>query len=225
MKDSRGDICNSDNYRGIALSSCLGKVLEMVIMEKYSDLLQTSDLQFAFKRHHSTTMCTFMLKETVNYYISRDTDVYCCLVDASKAFDRVRHDKLFQLLMNRGIPAIVVRLLLDMHRRQQVRIKWNGSCSQFFSTDNGIKQGGVISPILFTIYMDVLLNRLKSEGIGCHIGQEYYGSLGYADDLSLLCPSLKGLQQMLDICSEFGKEYDIKYNPVKLNVSALEGVT
>ena len=215
VKDSRGDICNSDNYRGIALSSCLGKVLEIVIMEKYSDLLQTSDLQFAFKRHHSTTMCTFMLKETVNYYISRDTDVYCCLVDASKAFDRVRHDKLFQLLMNRGIPAIVVRLLLDMHRRQQVRIKWNGSCSQFFSTDNGIKQGGVISPILFTIYMDVLLNRLKSEGIGCHIGQEYYGSLGYADDLSLLCPSLKGLQQMLDICSEFGKEYDMKYNPVK----------
>jgi len=215
VKDSRGDICNSDNYRGISLSSCLCKVLELVIMDKYGELLHTSDLQFAFKKHHSTTMCTLMLKETVNYYMSRNTDVYCCLIDASKAFDRVKHDKLFELLMKRGIPATVTRLLLDMHRRQHVRIKWNGSYSQFFGIENGVKQGGVISPILFTLYIDVLLNRLKSEGIGCHIGQEYYGSFGYADDLTLLCPSLKGLQQMLDICSEFGHEFDMKYNPTK----------
>ena len=55
----------------------------------------TSDLQFAYKQNHSTSMCTLTLKEVVKYYTSRQGQVYCCLLDASKAFDRVRFDKLF----------------------------------------------------------------------------------------------------------------------------------
>ena len=141
-------------------------------MDKYEEQLHTSDLQFAFKKQHSTTMCTFILKETVNYYLNRDTDVYCCLVDASKAFDRVRHDKLFQLLLDRGVPAIVVRILIDMHRRQIARTKWNDSYSGYFNIDNGIKKGGIISPVLFTLYIDVLLKRLIRSGIGCNVGHK-----------------------------------------------------
>lgn len=215
VKNTQGDICNSNNYRGIALSSSLCKVLEIIIMEKYKENLRTSDSQFAFKTKHSTTMCTLILKETVNYYLNRGTDVYCCLVDASKAFDRVRHDKLFEILVSQGIPPIVIRLLIDMHRCQLIRTKWNGRYSRYFNIENGIRQGGILSPVLFTLYMDVLLKRLESKGIGCKIGHKYYGALGYADDLTLLCPSLQGLQDMLDICTEYGIEYDVKYNPDK----------
>ncbi len=80
---------------------------------------------------------------------------------------------------------------------------------------NGIRQGGVISPLLFCIYMDELLKRLEAEGVGCWIGKHYYGDVGYAYDLTLAVPSVRGLRQMLKICEEFGEEYSVEYNPTK----------
>ena len=61
-------------------------------------------------------------------------------------------------------------------------VQWGNVTSDAFKTSNGVKQGGVLSPILFTLYMDVLLSRLKSCGFGCYIGQSFVGALGYADD-------------------------------------------
>ena len=63
--------------------------------------------------------------------------------------------------------------------------------------------------------MDELISRLEHSGIGCYIGNEYYGNFSYADDLKLLCPSINGLQKMLDICHVFSKEYFVKYNASK----------
>ncbi len=69
--------------------------------------------------------------------------------------------------------------------------------------------------MMFTIYMDELLNQLQASGIGCHIGHEYYGSLGYADDLKLLCPGLRGLQKMITICEQYGDRFSVSYNAKK----------
>ena len=160
-------------------------------------------------------MCTLALKEVVKYYTSRKGQVYCCLLDATKAFDRVRFDKLFSILQTRGLPNGVIRLLMDMYRRQKVRTTWGGSHSSTFTTINGVRQGGVLSPILFAIYIDVLLDRLESSGIGCYVGDEYMGALGSADDLSLLAPTLYSLKCMIRICEDFATEYDIAFNGTK----------
>ena len=66
-KDIRGDLCNSDNYRGIALCSALCKLIDIIIIDKYGHLLFTSELQFAFKPEHSTNLCTSVLKEMCSY--------------------------------------------------------------------------------------------------------------------------------------------------------------
>ena len=84
--------------------------------------------------------------------------------------------------------------------------------SDTFETANGIKKGSVVSPILFIIYMDELLNRLRNSGIGFHIGDKYYGGICYADDLDLLCPTANVLQKMVWICECFGQEYGVSYN-------------
>ena len=94
-KDPQADICSSDNYRGITLCSGINKVLDWIILLKYSDCFATSHLQFAYKRHHSTVMCTAIFKEVVDYYLSRKGQVYATLLDASKAFDLVSLEKLF----------------------------------------------------------------------------------------------------------------------------------
>ena len=76
--------------------------------------LCTSDLQFGFKRQRSTNMCTMVFKEAISYYVHNDSSVFCTLLDASKAFDRVEYVKLFKLLMVTDIPSVSLRLLLNM---------------------------------------------------------------------------------------------------------------
>jgi hypothetical protein len=214
-KDPSGDICSSENYRGIALSSPISKLMELILIAKSGNAIASSPLQFAYKANHGTSMCTLMLKETANYFMNRKSGVYCALVDASKAFDRLRHDKLFDILLKRRVPPIIIRYLVDNYRRQEMQVKWGSMISRKFGVQNGVKQGGILSPILFNVYMDILLERLKDSGIGCHVDGVYVGALAYADDLTLLCPSLQGLQSMLKVCEEFSREFSVRFNPTK----------
>ena len=87
--------------------------------------------------------------------------------------------------------------------------------SKYFSTSNGVKQGGVLSPILFGIYIDELLSLLRNSGYGCKVGHLYCGAIGYADDVSFISPSLHALKMMCDISLAFASEFDIKFNPIK----------
>ena len=77
-------------------SSVLGKVFDLVVLDKYSDQLVASDLQFGFKARRSTNMCSMVLKETIAYYVNNRSTVYCTMLDATKAFDRVEYAKLFR---------------------------------------------------------------------------------------------------------------------------------
>ena len=94
-------------------------IIDIVIINKYKDKLVTSELQFAYKSEMSSIMCTTILKEVCSYYQYRNTDVFVCMLDASKAFDRVHYGKLFDLLRKRKLPATVIRLLLDMYTRME----------------------------------------------------------------------------------------------------------
>ena len=89
------------------------------------------------------------------------------------------------------------------------------SKSNFFHVTNGVKQGGVLSPVLFTSYMDKLLEELQSSGVGCYVGTKFMGAFGYADDGAVLAPTVTSLKIMLNICDEFGKQYDVLFNPDK----------
>jgi hypothetical protein len=214
-KDSRGNMCSDANYRGIALSSSIGKVLDRLFIYKNLQNLCTSDLQFAYKKKLSTTTCTLVMKEIIKYYMDNQSNVYSCLIDATKAFDKIHHDKLFQLLIDRGVSAVDMRLLLDLYERQHIRATWKGCYSDTFTATNGIRQGSISSPILFCCYLDELIRRLTDSGIGCWMGNHYVGCLSYADDLTLMCPSATGLQKLISICEQYAKEYGMSFNPSK----------
>ena len=214
-KNKVGDVCNSENYRGIALTSCVNKVLDWVILIRYGRNLKTSNLQFAYKEHRYTSMCTLVLKEVAIYYTPRRGQMYCCLLDATKAFDRVRFDKLFEIIIERNVPVCIVRILIDMYTSQRVRTMWEGCFSEEFLANNGVRQGGVLSPVLFTLYIDVLWNRLENSGLGCYVAHEYFGILCSADDLALLAPNFACLKPMIRICESFAQEYALLFNAKK----------
>ena len=100
-KDNTASLTSSDNYRGISLFNYICKLFDNVILLLYRNELQSSDMQFGFKHGHSTTFCSLIYKEVVNYYLNGGSNVYSCLLDASKAFDRVHYGTLFRLLLKK----------------------------------------------------------------------------------------------------------------------------
>ena len=214
-KNTRKSINDSTNYRGIALSSAIGKVLDWLLLLSHPDILKSCDLQFAYKEKASSSQCTFVVNETVNYYVNNNSDVHLILLDASKAFDRVQYIKLFNELQRRNLCPLICRFLALQYTLQKCRVKWCNHLSKIFSVTNGVKQGGVLSPILFTIYLDCLLERLRLSGAGCYIGNVFCGSLAYADDLVLLAPTRSSMNRLLGICEAFSDEYKILFNASK----------
>ena len=85
-----------------------------------------------------------------------------------------------------------------MYTNQSIRVKWGNTTGHKFAISNGVRQGGVISPLLFTLYIDNLLERLRPVGVGCYIGKTFHGAFGYADDLILLTP-IKCLNTFLNV--------------------------
>ncbi len=96
-----------------------------------------------------------------------------------------------------------------------MRVKWCNHLGITFSVSNGVKQGGVLSPLLFTVYIDELLCRLRVSRCGCYIGHTFCGALGYADDIVLLSPNVSSLHKLLDICAKYADEYNVLFNSSK----------
>jgi hypothetical protein len=102
-----------------------------------------------------------------------------------------------------------------MYTGQQVRVLWNGVSSANFPVSNGVKQGAIVSPILFCVYLDTLLIELKKTGVGCFIGNWFVAALGYADDVVLMAPTARAMRKMLGVCDKFASEFNVIFNAKK----------
>ena len=187
-------------------------LFEYDILLAWGDVLQSDSLQFGFKSGVSTTQCTWVVIEVANYFMRRGTPVNACLLDCSKAFDKCLFSKLFQKLIAKGLPAVVIRVLIFMYEEQEGCVKLGGKRSSSFKITNGTRQGSVLSPVLFSVYLDDLLAELRRLQLGCHIGGWWYGALGYADDLILLAPNREVLQSMLAVCEQYGVEHNLVFS-------------
>jgi hypothetical protein len=138
----------------------------------------------------STTHCIISLQETVNYYNFDKTDAYVLMLNASKDFDKVKYGKLFKLFLRKILSTLIMRLLMKMYTSQHLQVRWGNILLEKFGAQNGVKQGGVLSVILFAIHMDELLIRLMESGVGCHIGNVFVAAGAFSDDVTLICPTI-----------------------------------
>ena len=225
VKDNLADITSSDNYRAIASGSLVLKLLDIVILMLEGEKLGCDQLQFGFQAKASTSMCTWTATTVIEHYNRNGSVVYGCAMDLSKAFDLVEWVELFNNLMDKSIEPIFLRILLYIYMNQTCDVKWNGEFSTRFSVKNGVRQGAVSSPLLFSVYIDGLIVRLRNSGLGCSIDLNYFGCLGYADDLLLLSASRSGLQAMVTICEKFALSKSLQFStnidPVKSKTKCL----
>ena len=198
-KNKKKSLNVSTNYRAISLNSVFSKLLDYIILDKIMSCIKSSDLQFAYKSEFSTTMCSFLVIETIQYYRSQGSNVYAVLLDASKAFDKVQYNKLFKLLIKRKVCSIILRLLMNMYLINSAVVRWNNATSSPFKVCNGVKQGGVLSPYLFTLYVQPLIDEVRESKLGCHVGHLTCNIFMYADDIILLSPTIYALKKLIII--------------------------
>ena len=192
-------------------------MFESVLLLKCAEYSSTSDNQFGFKSCHSTDLCIYTLNEFIDYYKTRGTTVYVTFLDDNKAFDKIYHWLLFDKMIKKGVPLFIIKLLLFWYSRQRMFVRWGDTCSTSFCVTNGVKQGGIILPMLFNLYMDDLSLMLNCSGIEgyIHVGTSVINHLCYADDLCLISLSSSGMQHLLNICNEYGTTHKLLHNGSK----------
>ena len=154
LKNVDGNKFSADNYRGITLSPVISKLFEAVLLSQCKDQPMSDPLQFGFKPKSSCSHAIFTFKTVVDYYVKNNCTVNICALDISKAFDRVNHYKLFNVLMDRSLPRQFIALLSDWFAKCFISVQWGSAYSSRFKIVAGVRQGEILSPILFAVYMD-----------------------------------------------------------------------
>ena len=210
------------NYRGISVTSCVGKLYSSILNSRLTTFLDQNrilhDNQSGFRKKRRTAYNLFILKTAINKYVSSmKKTLYLCFVDFSKAFDRVWRDGLLIKLLNHGIGGKFYSSVKQMYHNTISAVKMNNQITSTFKTEIGVKQGDNLSPTLFNIY----LNDLQFPEDSCKpikLSSIPISHLLWADDLLILSETPEGLQKCLDILHAYCIEWKLNINIQKSNV-------
>ena len=146
--------------------------------------------------------------------------LYLCFVDYQKAFDRVKHDKLVEVMEKAGVPELERKLIVNLYWRQHAVVRWDGEVSREVKVERGVRQGCIISPLLFNLYSEFMMKEAMEGVEGISFGGVNITDLRYADDAVLVADKRKKLQHMIDrlneTCKAYGMEINIKKTKVML---------
>ena len=121
---------------------------------------------------------------------------------------------MFCTLYDKGLPRAFIDIIVMWYSNLYAVVCWNGFP---FAVTSGVRQGGILSPILFNLYVNCIITSLKHLDYGCHMYNAFIGCIMYADDLLLLSASILDLQAMLNECECIGSLLSIQFNSMKSN--------
>ena len=217
----QGSKFDANNYRGITLSSCFGKLFCHVLNErilKYIDNISfLRPEQAGFRKHFRTTDHIYVLKTIVDKYVFNNTKgvkIYACFIDLRKAFDTVWHDALLLKLQKAGINGKMYSLIKSMYQGSVSRVKCKQLLSDPINITQGVHQGNILSPLLFNIFMNDIGDSLLLDDSPLLYDYKL-NHLLYANDLLLLSTSSAGLQKNIDRVHNFCHNWGLTINSEK----------
>lgn len=169
--------------------------------------------QIGFRKGYRTSDHVFVLKTLIDPYKTHNKIIYACFVDLRKDYDTVWRNGLFYKLMKIGISKRLLSLLIDMYSKSSSSVKLKSGLTPPFYTNVGVKQGCNLSPTLFNIFVNDIIEIFDSKCNPVNLGNCSINCLLYADDLILLSESESGLQQSLN---SYTKRWKMTINMKKL---------
>jgi len=191
-----------DNYRGIIISSCIGKLFTKILTRRIDKYMRVNDLwklnQCGFKADHRTEDNVFVLNTIYEkYVIHQNKKIYVAFIDFSKFFDKINRELMFYKLLKYNITGKVYNLIKSMYSNTMYQIVAQGYISPKLPATLGVKQGCCMSPVLSNIFQNDL-HEIFSNCDPIVLGDIKINSISWADDLIMMSTSKQGLQKCLD---------------------------
>ena len=213
----KGDRTKPCNYRGIAISPCLGKVFNSIINNRLEEAMNASkinsDLQIGFERDHMISDHLFVLKTIIEQARVCKQDLHLAFIDFRQAYDRINRIALFRKLLIYKIPTRIVRIIINQYDNMEYVVVTDDGKSCAFKTTQGLKQGDNMSPKLFNLFIMDILYIFSTQCDPPYLQGAPVYVLMFADDLLLLSLSQTGLQVAMDklhqYCTEWGMEVNV----------------
>ena len=198
----KGDTGDPNNYRDITLVSCFGKLFTHVINNRLKrwavDIEVIYDAQFGFKSDYSTVDAIFILQCQIERKIREREKLYCAFVDLKRAFDSVYRDGLWFKLIKSGIDGKLLSIIRLMYSETKSCVKHFGTLSEFFSSDVGLLQGDVISPMLFSLFLnDIEMSLQRTASVGITLEQLSLYLLMFAYDAVIFFGKYRGFTVLI----------------------------
>ena len=212
----KGDLTRCGNWRGLTLMSIPAKLLGRTIVRRLQeavDVLLRKE-QAGFRKHHGTSEQIFILRNIVEQSLEWNATMYLIFVDYEKAFDSINRETLWKIMKSYGIPQKFIMMVKAFYRNSKVAVLHGGKKSEWFEVKSGVKQGCVMSGLLFLLVIDWIMRRTLSEGrLGIRWRMmETLEDLDYADDIVLLAETWRNAQQKLDRLNGYGLQTGLKIN-------------
>ena len=217
-----GDPNKPENYRGIAVTGSLSKLINSIFNKRLDNFLEKQNFynpyQIGFSRDSRTADHIFVLKALLDKYFSKNKKVYACFVDFQKAFDTVIHTAIYIKLLKANVGGLFYNLLKNMYDKSLLSIKVGNELTENFSSSVGVRQGDVLSPNLFKIFINDLPDYLSETGDSIFLNDLQIDCLMYADDVILISQSASGLQNKIDKLQKFCNDWCLNININKTKV-------
>uniref|UniRef100_A0A3B3H959 ribonuclease H n=1 Tax=Oryzias latipes TaxID=8090 RepID=A0A3B3H959_ORYLA len=210
------------NYRGISLLSTVYKVFSSILNNRLSEYLETNEVlveeQNGFRRNRACIDNIYVLSSVVRARLQESKSTFVCFVDFKKAFDSIDRDLLQYKLLTYGINGQFYKAIKALYKAPLACVQVNDLKTGWFSTPFGVKQGDVLSPTLFSIYVNDLAQEIKKTNLGIDINNWNLSILLYADDIILIADEEIKLQGMLNTMNDWCNKWRLTINSDKTQI-------
>ena len=171
-----------------------------------------SEEQNGFRPDRSCVDNIYILSELIQTRNAEKLKTFLCFIDLKKAYDVVFREGLWKQLYNCGIKGKILNILMNLYKDTKSTVKINNQYSEFFNIARGVRQGCVLSPLLFSIFIDGLVKEIKKLNAGINIDYMNLSLLLYADDIVLISDNADKLQLMLKTIYEYSYKWRFEIN-------------